>query len=100
MPIHVQRRREPGRTPPKIPKCSRARLACSFGGRLVLSQSRLNCSASCLPAWRESGIEAGSARSATAVIGFDQGPLSLSPSSGGMAFIRITGGFRLRLKIS
>ena len=38
-----------GRTPPKIPKCSRTRLACSFGGRsLVLSQSWLNRSASCL----------------------------------------------------
>ena len=31
-----------GRAPPKIPKCSRKRLACSFGGRsLMLSQSRL-----------------------------------------------------------
>jgi hypothetical protein len=36
------------RAPPKIPKCSRRRLACSFGGAsFMLSQSRLNCSPAC-----------------------------------------------------
>jgi hypothetical protein len=98
-----------GRAPPKIPKCSRERLACSFGVRSsTLSQSRLNRSAACLPAWRElSRWSPSSGRAFFRYFGGDGGSTYPGGDGGSTAFSltveglgSTTGGFRLRARSS